>query len=199
MTQTVFLPVGPPAARGGRCFGWAAAAGLALSTQAAVIQTWFTDLPDAVVGEDLWRGTYQLSEADFAAGEGFTLYFDHAVFRALSGPLPPLNSGWDLLLIQTDAGLPDDGFLDGLALTDGPELAHPFLIDFIWLGGGLPDRAQPFELYDLRGGFAVTESGTSVVVPEPATWSLGIGFGLAAWALRRRLAGAGGRRECSLE
>lgn len=188
MIRSVAPPFPRPAPRRARCAGWVALAGVALSSQAAVLQTWFTDLPDVVLGEDLWRGTYRLSDANLAADEGFTLYFDHAVFRSLAGPLPPLNAGWDLLLIQPDLGLPDDGFLDGLALVDGPELAQPFVVDFVWLGGGLPDRSQPFELYDLRGGFAVTESGTSVVVPEPAAWGMGVALGLVMWGLRRRLA-----------
>lgn len=169
----------------------AALAGLGLGAtglQAALlVSAEFLDLTDPAPGEDRWRVSYRLSGEAFLTDEGFTIYFDHALYRDLTGPFPPLNSGWDLLLLQPDLNLPDDGFLDGLATADGPSLSDPFVVEFTLLGGGVP-QAQAFETYSLAAGFTVTGSGTSdpTIIPEPAggVWLLApTALGLA-WLLR---------------
>lgn len=155
------------------------------SAVSAVLTSQLHDLPDAVSGEDLWQVSFTFGGGPFSADQGFTVYFDYATHRNLSAPLAPINAGWDLLVVQPDAGLPDDGFLDGLALTDNPSLVLPFTLTFVWLGSGQP-ASQRFELYDLEGGFSVIESGTTIVVPETQGLQLAASLGLLAWLCSRR-------------
>ncbi|MBE7500733.1 MAG: hypothetical protein HS113_10590 [Verrucomicrobiales bacterium] len=166
-----------------------------VSARAAVLATQFTDLTDTVPGMDRWEARYALSAVSFAAGQGFTLYFAHDHYRDLALVTPPDHPGWDLLVVQPDVGLPDAGFFDGLALVDNPPLVPPFVVTFVWLGGGTGGPGQhPFELYDTTGGFRIIGEGTTVPIPEPGGMALVLGgvllagAGLRRWAVRRNRA-----------
>ena len=72
---------------------------------------------------------------------------------------------WDVLILQPDGTLPDNGIYDALSLSNGASLADPFMLSFIWTGSGTPG-AQAFNIYD--DTFNVVESGVTSPVPEPA-------------------------------
>ncbi len=132
-----------------------------------------TDLPDQLPGEDLYGYEYSLSDFPFPAGYGFSVFFDHMLYASLESPPPPVGSDWDLLSIQPDPALPDDGLFDALALVDAPATLAGFTIEFVWRGGGVPG-SQPFVIYD--SAFATIESGRTttrtVAVPEPPALGL---------------------------
>ncbi len=122
-----------------------------------------TNLPDPLPGEDLYRYTYSLSDFPFPAGHGFSVVFENLLYASLESPPPPVGSDWDVLSIQPDPALPDDGLFDALALVDAPATLTGFTIEFVWLGGGVPG-SQPFVIYD--SAFATIESGRTVAVPD---------------------------------
>jgi hypothetical protein len=102
-----------------------------------------TDLTDTTPGEDLWRYSYSVSGFTFATNQGFTIRFDRSLYRQLQSPPPLINADWDAISIQPDLALNSDGFYDAAALRNGPSLADPFTVSFVWLGTGAP-AAQPF-------------------------------------------------------
>ena len=137
--------------------------------QAIAISYTAIDIPDIVPGEDLWTYKYQVTDASFASGEGFSIFFDPALYGMVEVNPPPVNGDWDILTTQPSTALPAPGIYDALALIDGPSLADPFQVSFTWLGKGAPG-AQSFVRYD--AGFTTIASGTTVPVPEPSTLSL---------------------------
>jgi hypothetical protein len=148
-----------------------------------------TDLADQVQGQDLWRYDYQPGGIPLKANEGFTIYFDTALYENLQQPPPVPNGDLDAITIQPDPVLQADGFYDVLALVDDPSLAGDFSVSFVWKGSGVPG-AQGFEIYNTS--FQVIASGVTVAVPEPA-WAtsimaVGLGVFWAAGTLRRRAA-----------
>jgi hypothetical protein len=159
-------------------------------SNAITIQYQALDLADTTPGQDLWQYNYQLSDATFAAGQGFSIFFDPTLYDALQNNPPVVNADWDVITLQPDPLLPDAGLYDALALNDGASLADRFTVDFTWLGAGTPG-AQNYVMYDNM--FSTIESGTSiptVAVPEPATALLmGVGLigfvSLERWRQRR--------------
>lgn len=137
---------------------------LGSSASATTIAYTATDLPDAVPGEDLWEYAYTVSGRTFAAGEGFSVFFDYTQYTLLESPPPAVSADWDIISLQPDVLLPDDGFYDALALVSAPSLTTAFTVSFVWLGTGTPG-AQPFDIYN--PAFQTIESG--VTVPEPGT------------------------------
>ena len=135
----------------------------------------FENKADVVVGNDLWEVTYRLIEPPLTLDQGFTIYFDYRGFSSINLVSSP-DPGWDVLIIQPDLALPDDGFVDGLATVTGLPPGEAFVVSFDWLGPKVPG-SQHFEVYDLSGGgFQVVLDGTTTVldgiIPES-------GFGLA--------------------
>jgi hypothetical protein len=165
--------------------------GFARSAQATVISFEATDLIDQIAGEDLWLYRYLVSDRDFLAFQGFSTYFDPAFYDLESdqNPNPQVNADWDVLILDTDLGLPDGGIYDALALTDHASLADPFVVTFVWLGTGAPG-SQPFTInqFDAEGNISFIEEGQTTParpVPEPSTLLL-ISTAAAALGARRR-------------
>ena len=101
---------------------------------------------------------------------GFVIYFDPSLYSTLQNLSPTASSNWDILVIDPNTFIPDDGTFDALSLVDNPSLTDTFSIDFIWLGANNPG-SQSFEVYD--SAFDVIVSGntlntiTTTQVPEP--------------------------------
>lgn len=114
--------------------------------------------------------------------DGITIYFPSSDYSLITNAVAPI--GWDLLVIQPDAGLPADGFLDLLHIA-GPLIGAfgptTFSDDFNYLGANTPG-AQRFELYGASPFAVVLSSQTqSVNIPEPSTLALiALAFLLAA-------------------
>ena len=104
----------------------------------------------------------------------FSIYYDLGLYENLAVTSSPV--GWDSIVFQPDAGLPDDGIFDTLALgsplSAGDSLGG-FSVSFDWLGSGSGPGEQYFELFDFN--FDLIDSGTTVSqVPAPAAiWLFG--------------------------
>jgi hypothetical protein len=157
---------------------------------AAIISFQATDLAD-VGAEDRWMYEYLVTDFDFFANQGFSIYFDFASFANLESPAAPVGPDWDILTFQPDPGLFADGLYDALAFVDGASLGLPFTVAFDWLGGpGTAPGVQAFTInqFDASGDISILETGrtTTAGVPEPATFVLmGLGAALMARRLRR--------------
>jgi hypothetical protein len=154
--------------------------GFAFVSSAATINYAATDLVDINPGEDLWQYSYSLSDHNFAADTGFTIYFDLGLYDFLE-PLPAApNADWDVITWSPDLFFFDDGAYDAYSLIDSASLADLFRVSFVWLGGGAGPGSQNFEIYDgltwsvLEPGIT---SSTATPVPEPSTIFL-LGLGL---------------------
>ena len=136
------------------------------SARAVEISASPVNLVDTQPGHDRWRYDYQLDAFPFAAGYGFTVYFDPELYTALQTALPAPGSDWDAIIRQPDAGLGSDGFYDAEGLFDAPSADTVFRVSFEWLGAGTPGE-QAFEVREPEPSFVVVQSGTTLV-PEPA-------------------------------
>ena len=149
----------------------------AVPAAAATIAFKATDLSDVNAGEDLWMYEFNVTGIAFAAGDGFSVYFDPSLYAGLESPPPPVSADWDLLTLQPDPALPADGIYDALALVNDASIGQPFTLSFIWLGGaGRSPAAQRFTInrFDSTGGVSILEEGETVPatahpVPEPST------------------------------
>jgi hypothetical protein len=160
---------------------------------AATIQYQATDLPDLVVGEDLWQYEYSPSGLVFQVDQGFAVFFDYTLYDDLQlvAPLPP---DWDPIVANPIPALTSNGFYDALALVNAPSLAGPFRVSFTWLGApGTAPGSQPFEIYELdaQGAPVPFESGQTIApsateVPEPSTMFLVMTGVAVARGLRKR-------------
>jgi len=76
-----------------------------------------TDLPDALgPGGDLWQYSYMVSGFTFPANFSFSVFFAPNLYSDLEDPPPAVNADWDIITVQPDTILSDDGFYDALAL-----------------------------------------------------------------------------------
>ncbi len=161
-----------------------------------------TNLPDSTVGDDLWQYTYLVEDNEFAVDNGFSILFDHTKYSQLENPAPTVNADWDILTLEPDPLLPDDGVYDALSLVNSPSLSDVFSLNFIWSGVGTPE-SQPFELFDdsfaiITTGNTALESGVVSNVPLPATILLfGSGFGLLMFRRAKKYTNTLTQKICS--
>lgn len=148
------------------------------------------------LGGTSWRYDYTLFNDDTPSVpiEEFTIYFDGAYYANLTAAAGP--TGWDILVIQPDVAIPDDGFFDGLSLS-GPAAGFPisgFSVTFDFLGPGVPG-IQAFDFAD-PATFATLSTGSTTLrsvpppppdgsVPSPSTLAL-VGFGAAMLGARKK-------------
>jgi len=129
------------------------------------------DLPDVTPGANLWRYDYIVRDFPFSQNQSFTIYFDRLLYRDLESPPPSVGPDWDVLTLQPDPNLPDNGAYDALALIDNPSLAPPFSVSFLYLGTGSPG-SQRFDInqFDVNGNLQrILDTGfTQPMIPEPA-------------------------------
>ena len=158
---------------------------LGAQVQAVSIQYDVEDLPDTVVGQDLWRYVYHVT-GSFAAFTGFNVLFDSTLYDQLEDPPLAPNAEWMISTIPPVSGA--DGLYTAITQQDKPSLADPFTISFVWLGSGTPG-AQRFEALD--DSFNVIATGAtspfgSPAIPEPGSLLLVAGaLGLLGWRNRR--------------
>jgi len=145
------------------------------------------DVADSRPGEDRWLYEYVVSGFAFAAHQGFTIYFDVDSMRSLEIPAGAVGADWDVLAVQPDPDLPDDGFFDALALVPDASLDVAFRVSLVWSGGpGIAPGPQRFEInqFDDQGGYVDTLDAGLTAIPEPGV-ALLLGAGLVALAGRR--------------
>lgn len=140
------------------------------AAQAVSLSATAVDLPDVVVGQDLWQLDYSLG-GPLAAFNGVNLVFPFADFADLSVVTAPASDVASALS-PTDAPSSTDGLLTLTAQTDlTSAYATSFSVSFTKLtsNGFGP---QSFEVFD--DSFNVIESGTFAVtpVPEPSSAAL---------------------------
>jgi hypothetical protein len=165
----------------------------AQDARATTIKFEATNLVDIVSGEDLWTYKYFVSDTSFEADQGFMVFFDALLYSNLDSAPNSAGPDWDVLVVQPDLALEDEGRLDPLALVAGASLLKPFSVTFTWLGAaGTQPGSQPFLVYQDPFDINVLESGVtqplrpSHTVPEPATLLLsGLGLALASRFRRR--------------
>ncbi len=161
---------------------------LPIRAWAAEIRFEAVDRPDSAPGEDLWEYAYRVLGFDFSRDQGFSIFFDTALYGNLGQPIP-VGPDWDVLALQPDLLLGADGVYDALALVDHATVDVSFRIAFTWLGGPTESPgSQPFEIYELDadGNFLRTlATGVTAPVPEPGTGPL-LALGVLGSALWRR-------------
>lgn len=144
-----------------------------------------------------WSYQYWLTGDSLLVDQGFTVFFDEALYGSLQ-PLAPVATGWDTLVVQPDIGLQSPGAYDALALSSAPTFVGPFAISFLWHGpiGSVP-APQFYEIYqlDVSGSPSTIQTGltstetSAAAVPEPSSLLLvatGMLTARAVGAIRRR-------------
>jgi hypothetical protein len=125
------------------------------------------------ISGNTWRYEYVLAnDTPGSTINEFTIFFHLGLYSTLSVLDSPAQ--WDSLVGQPDPNIPDDGFLDALALSSGLAVNHSisgFSVSFNWLGAGIPG-SQTFNVVDPQT-FAVLETEQAQsTVPEPNSASL---------------------------
>jgi hypothetical protein len=152
------------------------------------------DYTVANISGSAWEYSYSVRNDLGFDIEEFTIYFDYLLYANLAVTAFPL--GWNSLVVEPDAGIPDDGFFDacsntelcggaGIGIAHGASLAG-FSISFDYFGSGTPG-GQSFEIVH-PDTFEVLDMGlTNVVVPAPTSallLSTALGAALG-WSRRR--------------
>lgn len=145
------------------------------------------------LGGSSWEYDYTIaSSSPSLSFDEITIYFGADTATGLSLAASP--AGWSPVVIQSDASIPADGYLDVVSPT-GP-LANAssvcgFAVDFTYLATGAPG-AQTFQLYNsadftLQYSGVTTAAATTVpAVPEPSSFALFLGGIGALWSAKRR-------------
>ena len=153
-----------------------------------------TDIIDSTSGQDLWQYRYTVSDVAFDVDQGFSIEFDRSLYEDLQSPPPPVNGDWNVLTLQPDLLLPDDGFYDAFALVIGASLSDQFSVQFVYLGTGTPgSQAFTINQFDAQGNFeseldrGVTQLATPgpSEIPEPSTLVFAL-VGLTCLTIARR-------------
>ncbi len=139
-----------------------------------------------------WKATYEVFNSDGSLEVNWlTVYFDYGFYDDLLIETPsPLADHWDenFQNPQFFDPLPVRGFYDLEARSGGigpGQSLTGFAVSFGWLGEGVPDRPQYFEIFD--NSFNVLSDGYAIYIPEPATLLLlAVGTCLTSRRIRRR-------------
>lgn len=130
----------------------------------------------SLVSGTTWQYDFSVTNDTLAIPiDEFTIFFDHALFNNLKLVSNPM--GWDPLVIQPDAGLPQDGYFDWLAVGAGIGQGQSLglfsvRLDFGGIaapGGSLFQVVDPNSFDTLDQGFTTP---SIAAVPEPSTIAL---------------------------
>ena len=122
-----------------------------------------------------WEYSYSVTNLNLPELQEFTIWFDYGKYDnlALTNSIPTSGFGtWDLLLIQPESVIHDDGYLDALALETlgqpvtgvGPgQTVGGFSMQFDWLGAGIPGPQQ----YEIINPQNYQTIASGITVPEP--------------------------------
>jgi hypothetical protein len=140
-------------------------------------------------GGNRWQYEYFVaSEPGAGTIAEFTVHFALGSYANLLVAGSP--AGWDSLVVQPDAAIPDDGYFDALALAAGIAPGAGlggFAVSFDYLGAGTPGP-QAFDIVD-PATFASIAPGTTTAVPAPpAGWLLATAVAIAVRRRRSRAA-----------
>lgn len=147
----------------------------------------------SLVAGTTWQYDFSVTNDSLAASiDEFTIFFDRATFSNLQLVSAPV--GWDPLAVQPDAGLPQDGYFDWLALSSGIAPGQSlglFRVRVNFGGASMPGNSL-FQVVDSRT-FATLDQGfttpTVTAVPEPSSMALLMsGLLLTMWGRKSRLA-----------
>ena len=101
------------------------------------------------VGGNTWQYDYVVANDSLGSDiEEFSIFFAPGSYENLSVFGTPVD--WDSLVVEPDVEIPDDGWLDALALAGGiaPNSSlGGFSVRFDWLGQGAPG-SQEFAIID---------------------------------------------------
>jgi len=166
------------------CWAMVAVVSTASTAQASVIRYEVTN-----VAGSTWQYDYSVANNSLGGAlQEFSVFFELGLYANLAFAAAP--DGWDALAVQPSAELPDNGFFDALAVSDGiapgAELGG-FSVRFDWLGTGTPG-AQAFNVVD-PVTLDIVESGQTVPLPEPGALALvlvALGTHVARQGIRRR-------------
>lgn len=130
----------------------------------------------SLVSGTTWQYDFSVTNDSLATPiDEFTIFFDQALFSNLQVVSNPL--GWDPLTIQPDAGLPQDGYFDWLALGAGigeGQSLGLFSVRLDFDSNGAPGGSL-FEVID-PNTFDTLDRGVTApaiaAVPEPSTIAL---------------------------
>jgi len=152
------------------------------------------EVESAEIGAGVYEYSFELFNEDIVLGiEEFAVYFDVDLFAEILGVT--VSSAWDPFIAQPEPALPDDGFVDFLALLDplyvGDSLL--FAVSFEVIGSAPPgdlffEIIDPFEFSVIDEGFTQfrePDGEPTVGIPEPGTLAL-LSIGLIGMGLARR-------------
>jgi len=147
-------------------------------------------------GGSSWQAEYTVENDTLGSSiEEFTVWFDVGLYDNISIVSTP--TGWNPLVVQPDASIPDAGFYDatvsGTGISSGSDL-EGFTVEFDWLGGSA-SMSQFYEIIDpdtfdtLDDGYTdtviETTSSGATSIPEPSSIALFI-LGFAGFAFSRK-------------
>ena len=156
------------------------------TTQAAntaTIHASAVDLDGAGAG-NIWRYTYSISaDSAFTAGQGFDIFFEYAIFGALSNPQPDNGPDWYSYAALPDPNYPNaptyvGTYLFGSLSSLGNGAPYPaFTVDVEWVGDGTPnDYRQEFNLYGANSLRPIHTGLTNVPEGGPSLLAAGLLF-----------------------
>ncbi len=124
------------------------------------------------ISGNTWEYAYSVNNDSLSLPiENFAIIFEEGLYENINAISSPL--GWDILTLQPDSFLPDDGIYDALALS-APGIAPGntlggFVVQFDFLGTTLPET-QNFQVIE-PSLFSLIDSGSTqannITVPAP--------------------------------
>lgn len=147
------------------------------------------------VGGNTWDASFTVGADPGQTVEAFSIYFDWTQVSNLLVWASPTD--WDSLVVQADAALASDGYLDALALATGivePKALGGFVARFDWADAAGPTLLSytindPVTFKVLESGRVINTSAPPNAAPEPASLLLSVLALALGRSVRRRACG----------